>query len=699
MRNLISGALAVLMAFGLMLSLSSVASANAIAGGGYSSSYAGESVFTNNGVGETGQFSAIFFNDGQVAWSPGVVGLLICDPDKVTCNVSQNASFAKNWFSATVYATASTTVAPGQNGFFIYNFTVPAGTPSGTATTFYGDVGLIATGAELRPQGYFQINTTPVIATNLVLTPSSLNIALGASQQFTVTGQGTNPITWTVNGGCGAITSDGLFVATATNAASQPCSVVASASGSTGSASVTVYGPATQLACSASPATVVANGGTGNGKTTATVTLKDSNGTTVANASSPNVTITNVTPTLATVTPTGSVTPANGVVTVSVASTLNPGTIQISATAPSLTGCNVQIPSTSPGSSSSTTTSFTINPIAADGVSTTTLRAEVTDSAGNRNTGDNSTVLTITRDSGAGICNMVGVTQGTGASVGPGSTSVTVVQGRADVTVQSTSTPGSCTFTTSTNNSSIAGSSGTLTTQIVGAPNRITVTSNDTPKPASGTGTCTVAGSKAGTNTNVSCTTIVVAVRDANGSLETSDSGRAITVSFDSGTCTGATPGNVTQVDAANSLTSSGSATLVFTSAGAYPNCRITFSSGTLTGTSTTGTWTSGAADHLTCSFSPNPIPPDNTSISVGTVVVRDSVGNVVTTGSYSVSFSRTAGAATSLQTANPQTTTAGYAYFTVKAGTGAGTDTYTPTIASGTTLPGTSSGCSISVQ
>ncbi len=155
----------------------------------------------------------------------------------------------------------------------------------------------------------------------------------------------------------------------------------------------------------------------------------------------------------------------------------------------------------------------------------------------------------------------------------------------------------------------------------------------------------------------------------------------------------------MTQVDASHSLTSSGTATLVFTSAGAYPNCRITFSSGSLTGTSVNATWTAGAADHLTCSFSPNPIPPDNTTISVGTVAVRDSVGNVVTTGSYSVSFSRTARATTTLQTANPQATSAGYAYFTVKAGTTAGTDTYTPTIATGPTLPGTNSGCPISVQ
>jgi hypothetical protein len=698
MRNLISGALSVLMALGLMLSLSTVASANAIAGAGYSSSYAGESVFTNNAAGETGQFSAIFFNDGQVAWSPGVVGLLICAPDKVTCNVSQNASYAKNWFSSTVYATASSTVAPGQNGFFLYNFTVPAGTAGGVSTTFYGDVGLIATGEELRPQGYFQTNTTPAVVLNLVLTPSTLNIALGATQQFTVTGQGSNTVTWSVNGGCGAVTANGLFVSTATNAASQPCSVQASAVGSVGTASVTVFGPATQLACSASPATVIANGGTGNGKTTASITLKDTNGTTVSNASSPNVTVTNVTPSFATATPTGSVTPTNGVVSVAVASTTTPGTIQLSASATGLTGCNVQIPSTSPGAAASTTVTFTVNPIAADGVSTTTMHVDVTDAAGNRAVNDSSTTLTITRDSGAGICNMTAVTQGTGSSVGPGSTSATDVNGRVDVTVQSTSTPGSCTFSATTNNSTIAGSSGTLTTQIVGVANKITVTSNDTPKQASSSGTCTVAGSQAGTNTNLSCTTIVVAIRDANGAQVTSDSGRAITASFDSGSCTGATPGNATLSEA--TTTSGGSATLVFKSAGAYPSCRITLTSGTLSGTSTTATWTGGSADHLTCSFSPNPIPPNGTTVSVGTVAVRDSAGNIVTNGSFSVSFSRTTGATTSYNSSqNPQTTSGGFAYFTVQAGTTTGTDTYTPTIASGTSLPGTNTGCQIGVQ
>jgi hypothetical protein len=182
-----SVAVGLVMAFSTMLMLSSAASANPVAGGGYSSSYAGESAFTSNGTGETGQFSAIFFNDGTVAWSPGVVGLLICAADKQTCNVPSNSTYAKNWFSSTVYATVTTTVQPGQNGFFIYSFTVPAGTPPGTATTFYGDVGLIATGAMLRPEGYYQVNTAPAPSLALVVSPNPSSVQVGQTLQYTVT--------------------------------------------------------------------------------------------------------------------------------------------------------------------------------------------------------------------------------------------------------------------------------------------------------------------------------------------------------------------------------------------------------------------------------------------------------------------------------------------------------------------------------
>src|SRR5438105_10841029 len=174
MRRIATAALTLVMAFSLMLTYTSTAQANALAGGGNSSSYSGESVFTNLPAGSAGQFSAIFFNDGSTTWSPGVVGLLICAADKTTCNVtSPNAAYASGWFSSTVYATVSATVPPGSNGFFIYNFVVPAATPAGTVATFNGDVGLIATGLETRPQGYFQINTTPSATGGLTISPSS----------------------------------------------------------------------------------------------------------------------------------------------------------------------------------------------------------------------------------------------------------------------------------------------------------------------------------------------------------------------------------------------------------------------------------------------------------------------------------------------------------------------------------------------
>src|SRR2546428_266625 len=375
MRRIQNTAIGLVMAFSTLLTLSTAALANPIAGGGYSSAYSGESAFTNASVGETGQYSAIFFNDGNTTWQPGVVGLLICAADKITCNVSSNPTFAKNWFSSTVYATVTTTVAPGQNGFFIYNFTVPSGTPPGTVTTFYGDVGIIQTGNMLRPEGYFQVNTVPAPTASLVLSPASASIQVGQTQQFTVTNlpTGATP-TWEVLGGCGAVTAVGLFAATAMNSASQPCAVIARVGGTNGSAPISVFGNATSLGCTATPTAIVANGGaTSAGTSLIRVALKDANGNTVANASSPSINAVNVTPTLATMTPTGALTPSAGVATITVTSTNTPGDIQLSASAVGLTGCNVIISSGGVGAATKTVATFSTSPIAADPGSTTTL--------------------------------------------------------------------------------------------------------------------------------------------------------------------------------------------------------------------------------------------------------------------------------------------------------------------------------------
>ncbi len=708
MRRIASTVLTLVMAFSFLLTFSTTVQANAIAGGGNSSSYSGESVFTNLPAGSSGQFSAIFFNDGTTTWQPGVVGLLVCAADKTTCNVaSPNAAYASGWTSSTVYATVTAAVAPGQNGFFIYNFVVPTGTAAGTVATFNGDVGLIASGLEFRPQGYFQVNTAPGTGTGgLTLAPTSAALAVGGTQQFTATGAGTGAtINWSVTGGCGAITSAGLFAATATNSATQPCTVVATSSdGLTGSAPMTVFGPASQVSCSANPTAAVANG---SNTIVYTATLKDANGNTVSNASAPALTFTNNTPTLITLSG-GSpqtLSPSAGVASVTATTSTNTGNAQVSVSGTGVTGCNAIVATSAPGTATKTSASQSRNPIAADAASTSTLTISIQDVNGNTVISDSTDVITATRDSSStNVCTLSAGSTGTGFSVSAGSGSATAASGQVTFTLTATSTPGSCIIAITTNNTSVAGTSSTLTTQIVGAPNKLAISDSGSPKPAAtANGTCTKANYAAGTITDSACIIVRVLVQDVNGLRVTGPTGAVVvTATLDPNTCTGAGGGSAA-VNSATDTASSGRATFAFTSAGAYSACSVTFSSPSLTSVTTTMTWTAGGADHLTCSFSPIAIINDASSTSVATVKVRDQLGNTVSTGSYSVTFSRNSGTSTTLLTSNPQTTSGGATTYTVRSTTTAGTDNYAAAITSGSspTLPlvvanGT---CNVSVQ
>ncbi len=677
MRTLTTAAISLAMAFSVLLASGGVASANALAGGGYSSSYAGESVFEGKAAGESGQFSAIFFNDGTQSWAPGVIGLLVCLPDKVTCNVaSPNSTYASGWYSATVYATVSSTVAPGQNGFFVYNYTVPAGTVGNTVATFNGDVGIIATGSELRPEGYYQTNTTPAVLGTLTISPTSANLALNGQQQFTATTNLTGTVSWSVTGGCGAISAAGLFVATATNSSSQPCSVVASTGSLTASATITVYGAASQLTCVSSPATIVANGGGTNGTSTLTIQVKDANGNLVAN-STPSITLTNSTPTLATISPSGTLAATAGQVVVTVSSTTTQGQIIISATSSTtgVTGCTALITAGSAGVATQTassfvddptcTTSCTTTPIAADGISTSTLRVDIEDASGSR-TAD-TIIIDVSLSSGAGVCTVASVITGSGGSVGGGSGTATTVSGRVQFSVQSTTTPGTCTFLATPRTTGITSSSASLSTRLVGTATQLAVTKNTSPQSAG----------------SASTTTVTVAIEDALGSRVTSSTS-AITASLGT-SCTGAGGGNV--VKASSGSTTQGAAQFLFTSNGAYTGCTVTFTSGSLGSTTATLVFNPGAADHLGCTFSPTTMTATNGS-SVALVNVEDQANNNVNSGTYSVNLAESGSGASSLQTANPQTMTSGVATYLVKSTGTVGTDTYTPSISSGGTLP-----------
>jgi hypothetical protein len=129
-------------------------------------------------------------------------------------------------------------------------------------------------------------------------------------------------------------------------------------------------------------------------------------------------------------------------------------------------------------------------------------------------------------------------------------------------------------------------------------------------------------------------------------------------------------------------------ATFVFSSAGAYSSCAITFSSPNLASATATTVWTPGSPDHLSCSFSPNTLPAYAGGSSTGTVMVRDVLGNLTPMGTYSVTLARTSGSTTSLVPPSIQYTSNGLATFSVlKAVGNAGLDVYMPAL-NGGSLP-----------
>jgi hypothetical protein len=471
------------------------------------------------------------------------------------------------------------------------------------------------------------------------------------------------------------------------NSSSQPCNAVASVAGWKGNAPITVYGPVAQMACSVSATRIAADGGaSAGGITTARISLKDANGNLVANAYAPAINVINVTPSLAQMSPVGLVAPSAGVATVTITSTTTPGDIQVSASAPGLTGCNAVVTSTAAGAATKTSATLLQSPIAADSVSTTTLQVDVTDANGLRVLSDNLTQLAVTLQGSTSVCRFVGVTQGTSPSLASSFVSALAYQGRAAFTVQSAGTPGQCLFVVTTNNSSIAGTSATLLTQTVGAPARLVVLSN--------AGICDLSSSPS----DPSCTKIVVGVADANGVLLTGDSGRVIVLTVSPSLCSGA-GGDVLQ--RGSTSTSSGKATFAFSSAGAYSGCAISFSSTNLAGVTTNAVWTPGTPDHLSCAMSPTSLPSNSNPVVRGTVSVRDSLNNVATAGTLSVVLTRTAGSATTLLTGGPQYTVGGTAGFDLaRQGSNVGVDTYTPALSAGT-LPNVlpNSSCTVIAQ
>jgi len=647
-----------------------LAYANPIAGAGWSSSYVGESDFGSTAAGASGAFAVTFFNDGTLPWAPGAVGLLICGADKVTCGIaSPNAAYSSGWYSKTVYATIDQVVAPGSKGHFIYSYVVPTGSVPGTVATFNGEVGLIASGAPLRPQGYFHQNVVPQPHT-LAISPTSAAVPVGWTQQFST----STEVTWSVTGGCGVISSVGTFIALATNSSSQPCSVVAMAGSLNASAPISVFGGPTSLSCSASPTSVVADG---TSTTIVTIALVDANGTTATTATSPSITVANVTPALVSLTPSGTLTSSAGTVSVTMTTTTTAGDMQLSAASSSgVTGCNSIVRSVAAGAGVKTAGSLLTNPVAADSISQSVLRVDIQDAAGNRAFADNLSLITVSR---AGVCSIGGA----------GSASLTVSGGRAEFTVSVGSTPGTCVITASPNNTSIAGTSVTLTATLAAPAAALGVARNDSPRTAGAAG---------------STTTVAVDVRDVTGNRVTGSTA-LVSVALDTATCSGGTGGDVQVAPGIIATAVQGRATFTLTSTGAYAACALTLTSQGLAPAATTVRFDPGAPDHLSCSFFPTALLNDGISRATLSVKVRDATNNPVTSGGpYAVVVTRTNGpGATVLVTPTPQQTSAGIATFTVASTATTGVDSFTASVSAKTVPtmanPTTPAPCTLSVQ
>ena len=221
---------------GIALAFSMLAStlpANAAVG--YHAAYFSETDFLAKSAGQSGQFAVGYSNTGDRAWVKGAAGqqanLATAAPLDNTTDFT--AGWANGWLSSNRYAAQDATlVAPGQIGFFIYNFTVPAAAAAGEHR-FYGRE-VIDGVTFMEDYGYNQSCTVaapsaaPVLNT---LNPPTGTVAGGTSVTIDGTGFVCTPATPTVNFGtvAGTVTSCGATTLTVTAPAN-----------ATGVASVTV---------------------------------------------------------------------------------------------------------------------------------------------------------------------------------------------------------------------------------------------------------------------------------------------------------------------------------------------------------------------------------------------------------------------------------------------------------------------------
>jgi hypothetical protein len=173
----------------LVLALSALIGAvPAAALSGFHAAYFSESDFLARSPGQTGQFAVGYTNTGDQAWVAGAANqqanLATAAPLNNTTDFT--AGWSNGWLSANRYtAQNAALVAPGQIGFFIYNFTVPTNAAAGEHR-FYGRP-VIDGVTFMEDYGYYQ---SVVVGAGSVLITSSVPISPNSNPRPTLFGTG-----------------------------------------------------------------------------------------------------------------------------------------------------------------------------------------------------------------------------------------------------------------------------------------------------------------------------------------------------------------------------------------------------------------------------------------------------------------------------------------------------------------------------
>ena len=525
--------------------------------------------------------------------------------DGTTVNFSTTAGTLSAASATTTNGVTTVTLTSATN-VGTATVTATCGGVSGTKTVDFiadevDDVSLSATPNNLSADG---VSTSTIRA---VVTDAQGNAIDGETISFSVTvGTGTlSAPTATTTGGVATVTY------TASTTAGAETITAESTNGTSDTVNVTLVAATVgTVEATAGTSSIVADGAS---STLITARVKDTNGNNVADGTTVNFTTT------AGGLSAASATTTNGVATVTLTSTTTVGTTTVTAT--------------SGGISDTTTVNFVAGPVSgiamtatpsnvsADGVSTSTIRAVVTDAQGNAIDGE-----TIS----------FSVTVGTGTLSAP--TAVTT-GGVATVTYTASTTAGVETVRAESAN----GTSDTVNVILVAAT----------------VGTVTVnAGSSSIVADGSSSTLITAVVEDING-YDVAD-GTTVNFSTTSGT-----------LSAASATTTNGLATVTLTSAMNVGAATVTATCGGVSGNATVN-FVADEVDDVSLAAQPNTLSADGVSTSTIRAVVTDAQGNAID--GETISFSVTVGTGT--LSAPTAITTGGVATVTYIASTTAGVET-----------------------